>query len=462
MSRNDDFKLGLRRSLDPNKPTILICSDSAAIHTGLARVVRSIFKRIKATDRYNIIQQGWFHVDPSEPVPWPIFSTEQHPENKRLLERDKYGAYSLPRVLGEIRPDIVFAFHDPWNLKHFAEIQNKSFYLIAYTCIDSEPMPIQAKPIFEEADTLVTFGNWAKSVISRDSRFHPKEVVVIPHGVDTAVFRPLDDDKIRQDRKNLANFDENDFVFGCVARNQARKNLGRLVQFCHYMVNGFYALCKKCDQVTLFDVDHITCKVRTKPSCCMHCKSTEIVEAEYDKHIHVYYHGSVSESIGWDIPELVRRYGLEGNFHFNADIKPHAGVSDEELNRILNCFDVFTMPTTAEGFGLPILESMSAGVPVLLPDYSAYMEWADQSGLFVNTEKYIEPGLNSTRAQILMHDWIRKARLMRSPAQLITWSENARKKALEMHWDDISIEFDRLFSRCLRNPMESKLRLTRI
>jgi glycosyltransferase involved in cell wall biosynthesis len=48
---------------------------------------------------------------------------------------------------------------------------------------------------------------------------------------------------------------------------------------------------------------------------------------------------------------------------------------------MLNSFDVYAQTAGAEGFGMPILEAMSCGVPVIAPDYSACSELVKGNGI---------------------------------------------------------------------------------
>lgn len=51
------------------------------------------------------------------------------------------------------------------------------------------------------------------------------------------------------------------------------------------------------------------------------------------------------------------------------------GVSDEKLAQIYNAFDLFTLPTGGEGWGLPIAEAMACGIPALITDYSGHLDF---------------------------------------------------------------------------------------
>ncbi len=52
-------------------------------------------------------------------------------------------------------------------------------------------------------------------------------------------------------------------------------------------------------------------------------------------------------------------------------IRLWAPGDDRALVRLYNQADVFVLPTRAEGWGLPIIEAMACGLPVIVTDYSA-------------------------------------------------------------------------------------------
>lgn len=58
-------------------------------------------------------------------------------------------------------------------------------------------------------------------------------------------------------------------------------------------------------------------------------------------------------------------------------------VGDEELNMIYNACDVLLFPSLEEGFGSPIAESMTVGLPVVASDIPIFNEVAENSALLV-------------------------------------------------------------------------------
>jgi len=63
-------------------------------------------------------------------------------------------------------------------------------------------------------------------------------------------------------------------------------------------------------------------------------------------------------------------------------------VLDEELVLHYRASDVFFYPSFAEGFGLPVLEAMACGTPVLCADASSLPEVAGNAAILVHPEDY--------------------------------------------------------------------------
>jgi len=58
----------------------------------------------------------------------------------------------------------------------------------------------------------------------------------------------------------------------------------------------------------------------------------------------------------------------------NTNIEFKSGISDEQLVRLYNESKLFVFPSFYEGFGLPVLEAMACGTPVVCSDSSSLPE----------------------------------------------------------------------------------------
>ncbi len=79
-------------------------------------------------------------------------------------------------------------------------------------------------------------------------------------------------------------------------------------------------------------------------------------------------------------------------------------VPDGDLVGLYNLATVFTMPSLYEGFGLPVLEAMACGCPVVTSRAGSLAEVAGEAGLSVNPEKTEEIAEGLLRGLRLSHE----------------------------------------------------------
>ena len=83
-------------------------------------------------------------------------------------------------------------------------------------------------------------------------------------------------------------------------------------------------------------------------------------------------------------------YGYEkvkyqiSNSKYQMEIEERGYVSEEEKWQLLQNADVFLFPTLYEGFGIPVLEAQSVGVPVVTSHTSSLPEIAGEGAIFVD------------------------------------------------------------------------------
>ncbi|MEA2015406.1 MAG: glycosyltransferase family 1 protein, partial [Actinomycetota bacterium] len=76
-------------------------------------------------------------------------------------------------------------------------------------------------------------------------------------------------------------------------------------------------------------------------------------------------------------------YSERKNSPFKKDIIFTGRVPDSDLNQIYNQAEFFVYPSIFEGFGMPPLEAMSCGLPVIARDTSSLKEVIRDSGLLL-------------------------------------------------------------------------------
>jgi len=113
--------------------------------------------------------------------------------------------------------------------------------------------------------------------------------------------------------------------------------------------------------------------------------------------------------------------GLGKSVHFLR------GVSEQDLWKIYACADLFVFPSLAEGFGLPPLEAMAAGTPVIASDIPALREVLGDAAYFVDprSEDDLAFALLELSNNVARRDQLAEAGLSR--AGLYTWRDCAEK-----------------------------------
>ena len=129
---------------------------------------------------------------------------------------------------------------------------------------------------------------------------------------------------------------------------------------------------------------------------------------------------------GWDAREVFD--------HFRdspiTDRIHHLGyVSDAQLHALYSSADVFVYPSLFEGFGLPVLEAMASGCPVVTSNTSSLPEVAGDSAVLV--DPYDIPSITEAIYQLCSNSAYAKrfSGLGKQRASQFTWNECAFKVA---------------------------------
>jgi glycosyltransferase involved in cell wall biosynthesis len=128
-----------------------------------------------------------------------------------------------------------------------------------------------------------------------------------------------------------------------------------------------------------------------------------------------------------ELCRLVRELGLTGEVEFTGF------VPDEDLCRLYNGASAFAMPSLDEGFGLPALEAMACGAPVVVAGGHALEEIAGGAGLVVGPRD--EAGLAGAMD-----------RVVRSPEVARALSDRSLRRAAEFSWGKAARQLVGIFS----------------
>lgn len=131
-----------------------------------------------------------------------------------------------------------------------------------------------------------------------------------------------------------------------------------------------------------------------------------------------------------------REKELLAELNLGTQVKLLTDINDEQLRRLYGRAVAFVYPSLYEGFGIPLLEALACGCPVVASDIPSSKEVADDCAIYFDPsssedlravlERVVAEGPNETR---------RAAGIAR--AALFSWTETARQTIEVYHnvWD---------------------------
>ena len=127
---------------------------------------------------------------------------------------------------------------------------------------------------------------------------------------------------------------------------------------------------------------------------------------------------------GWGYPTFARTVE-ELNLQDRVIFKGY--VPDDELRLMYSNASFFIFPSLCEGFGLPILEAMSYGVPVITSNYGAMAEVAGDAALLV--DPYSVDEIAEAMHRVLTDETLRVALIRKGlkRASQFSWEKTARE-----------------------------------
>ena len=127
---------------------------------------------------------------------------------------------------------------------------------------------------------------------------------------------------------------------------------------------------------------------------------------------------------GWkykEIFETIDKLNLQNDVIFTGY------VLDEDLPALYNAADLFVYPSLYEGFGLPPLESMACGTPVITSNTSSLPEVVGDAGIMV--DPYDVDRLADAMHKVLSNDGLREDKIKKGleRAKMFSWDKTARE-----------------------------------
>jgi len=108
-------------------------------------------------------------------------------------------------------------------------------------------------------------------------------------------------------------------------------------------------------------------------------------------------------------------------------VKIHSRIPSDDMPAIYNLADLCVYPSLYEGFGLPILEAMSCGCPVIASKTSSMPEIAGDAAILVNP--YEEKEITDAMHKVLTNDELKRSLIKKGlrRVQKFSWEKTAEE-----------------------------------
>jgi glycosyltransferase involved in cell wall biosynthesis len=132
----------------------------------------------------------------------------------------------------------------------------------------------------------------------------------------------------------------------------------------------------------------------------------------------------IAGSKGWYYDEI---FETVGELKLEDKVKFLGYVTEEELEKLYNLATIFVYPSLYEGFGIPPLEAMKCGCPVLTSNNSSLPEVVGDAAIKINPLK--ENGLKEGIVKLLSDAGLREELKKKGfeQAQKFSWEKSAKK-----------------------------------
>lgn len=347
---------------------------------GIARYVYELIRGIAA--RKSIFEL-YVLVNADSPLPgetWPDFVKFVRVDANWISFREQL---EIPRKLKSLKIDL---FHAPSFVaplftpcKMIMTIHDLNHLVLPhfYTPFHQVYYRVFVKSCVERSTYILTVSQFSKNEIVRTLALDPKKIFVTYNGVSD-LYRPVTDAEVLAYVREIYELPD-EFIL-CVSNNKPHKNVHQLVRaYCQSTIDKPLVLATPVDTALL-----------------------RLAEAFNKKHL-IYFSKFIAE---------------------------------EHLPAVYSMTKLFVYPSTYEGFGLPPLEALCCGAPVVVARSSSLPEVVGDNAIFADPYDY----LDIARALEIG---------VREPIDSLTRGEKVREHRSKFSWDTMADQTVSLYKSCL-------------
>jgi len=305
----------------------LIWVGDAVVSSGFARATHKTLDAFVQSGRWDVKVIGINHYGDPHDYPYDIY-----PAIHWQSGGDPFGVRRTAQLTTAYRPDVIVVQQDPWNFAPYIKAAGNT-PIIGAVAVDGKNCRGKELVGLKHAIFWTKFG---QTEAQRGGYTGPSSV--IPLGVDLKQYFEMDRAEARW-RVGLPKELKDAFIVGNVNRNQPRKRLDLVITF-----------------------------------------FAEWIKSQKVRDAWLYLHVAPTGEDAYDCGQLAEYYGIS-NRVITTEAPLGYGVTEDQLNTIYNCFDCMFTCTQGEGMGLPHLEGMAAGIPQIVPRWSALADWPTEGSV---------------------------------------------------------------------------------
>lgn len=321
-------------------------------------------------------------------APWTVYS---------YPEQAGWGQHHLPRITKDFFAGdhgIVFSNWDISRLTWLPAVQGRNWDAWLYAPVDhtgpdGQRLGIECRNALPLFNRVMAPSEWGADVLKRSGR---PDADWLPHGIFFNTFRPI------ENARALLNWDQHSVVAGCVMTNQSRK-----------------------DWAVAFE-------------------AFAMLKSHYGNRFRAWVHTD-SMIRHWNIYALAADYEMADCLEVTMD------KSDEEMALHYSGCDVTILPSSSEGFGFTIAESLACGTPCVVTDYAAGQELVEIICRVPPVTYRVDTIYNVTRAVLSGYGFANAcyAQIENSRADRAYHSERLRETVSHLDWSKLKFSWMRWF-----------------